>query len=253
MVYFLLSAATQYIGPKFRNITVAGKNIRAQCYDIAIHRKKFRLVPFRFVQSEANNARKPDSFKFTPGMSPSQFSKSNKGPKLPLYTRITSERGQMAYMVGLSVFAGATLLICISSSTWNSARVLEYFERPETKIPRKLKGYKEKYDQEAYYLRYDLMLIFESVMSDLRFSQNKKDEIDVYTADTLKVMGHGCLSTNFSGILGIPYFFEWNSADDVDLSKIRHQSSYHFGNYFTDHTLILEAVSYTHLTLPTKA
>ena len=93
MVYFL-SAATQYLGSKLRNITVAGKNIHAQCYDIAVHRKKFRLVPFRFVQSEANNAGKPDSFKFTPGSSP-EFSQSSKGPKRPLYTRMTSERGQL--------------------------------------------------------------------------------------------------------------------------------------------------------------
>ena len=94
MVYFL-SAATQYLGSKLRNITVAGKKIHAQCYDIAIHRTKFRLVPLRFVQSEANNARKPDSFKFTPGTAPSEFSQSSKGPKRPLYTRMTSERGQL--------------------------------------------------------------------------------------------------------------------------------------------------------------
>ena len=147
-------------------------------------------------------------------------------------------------MVGFVIFTGATLLLCIANSTWNSYRVLEYFERPETKFPRKLLSrHKQRHVKEVYYLRFDTMLLLQSVMSDLKFSHNKKDEIEVYTVDSLKVVGHGCLSTTFSGILGIPYFLEWNSVDEVDLTQIRHQCSYQFGNYFTDHTLKLEALN----------
>ena len=48
------------------------------------------------------------------------------------------------------------------------------------------------------------------------------------------------ISTVVSGTLGIPYYFEWDNPDQVDLSTIRHQSPYHFGSYFTQHTLILD-------------
>lgn len=46
-------------------------------------------------------------------------------------------------------------------------------------------------------------------------------------------------------MLGVPYFFEWKSVKEVDLKKLRHKSTYHFGNLFSDHILTLEDLELT--------
>ena len=146
--------------------------------------------------------------------------------------------------MGFVFFCGSAFILSVANYTWNSNRVLTYFERPETKIPRKYKmNYRLKHDKEAYYVRFDLMLLLESVMSDLKLSKTKTDAIDVYTADSFKLVAHGCMSTHFGLMLGLPYFFEWNSVDHVDFNVIRHKSPYYFGINFTDHILTLESLN----------
>ena len=122
------------------------------------------------------------------------------------------------------VSLGGVVLATISSYTWNSSRVLTYFERSETKLPRKLPlPIRLKEHKEDYYLRFDLMLLIESIFKDLNINERKRNNMDIYTADSLKVEGHGNTNTNFATMLGIPYFFEWNSVEDVSLTDIRHK------------------------------
>ena len=141
----------------------------------------------------------------------------------------------------LFVSFGGVLLATISSYTWNSSRVLTYFERPETKLPRKLPlSIRFKDRKEDYYVRFDLMLLIESVFKDLDITERKRNNMDIYTADSLKVEAHGSTNTNFATMLGIPYFFEWNSVEDVSLADIRHKWKNLIVTAFTNNSFTLE-------------
>ena len=134
-----------------------------------------------------------------------------------------------------------TTMIAMSSYTWNSNRVFDYFERPETKLELKLPvRHRSKNEKEVYYVRFDLMLLFEEVLSDLRINDRKKEDLCIYTADCLKTVGHGYMTNSWATMLGLPYFFEWKTLEDVDLRAIRHKCSYHPGNKFTDHILTID-------------
>ena len=93
------------------------------------------------------------------------------------------------------------LILAQANSTWNFHNVIKYFERPETKLPRTyLQPYIKEPDSEGkpltqkiYYVRFDLTRLLDQVMSDLNFSSHQKSEIVVYTADSLRVVGTGCL------------------------------------------------------------
>ena len=129
----------------------------------------------------------------------------------------------------------------MSSYTWNSAKVLDYFERSETKLPRTLLApLRFKGKKESYYVRFDLMLLIQSVLKDLNISETKQEDMDIYTADSLKVEGHGYTSTSFATMVGVPYFFEWDSVEQVNLEQIRHKWKYPIVTRFTNHSLTLE-------------
>ena len=129
----------------------------------------------------------------------------------------------------------------MGSYTWNSNNVLTYYEKPETKIPNKqLIPHRMVDDKEVYYVRFDLTLLIQQVLSDLNINDRKKEELFTYTADSLKTVGHGHMTTQWATTLGLPYFFEWSSLEHVNINAIRHKCSYHFGNKYTNHTLKLE-------------
>merc|ERR1719273_639084 len=166
---------------------------------------------------------------------------SGKQPKLPLYQRMAGERGQFGYCVGFLSFCIGTTMIAMSSYTWNSNRVFDYFERPETKLSLKLPlRHRMKHEKEIYYVRFDLMLLFEEVLSDLSINNRKQEDLFTYTADSLKTVGHGYMTNSWATMLGLPYFFEWKTLEDVDLKAIRHKCSYHPGNLLTDHVLRMD-------------
>ena len=132
-------------------------------------------------------------------------------------------------------------MLPMASYTWNSSRVLDYFERPETKLPRTLLApFRFKGQKENYYVRFDLMLLIQSVLKDLNLSETKIEDMDIYTADSLKVEGHGYTSTSFATMVGVPYFFEWDSVEQVNLEQIRHKWKYPIVTHFTNHSLTLE-------------
>jgi len=144
-------------------------------------------------------------------------------------------------MIGFGIFSLGAVMFSMANYTWNSNTVLNYFERQETKIPRKLLiPFRLKNDKEVYYVRFDLMMLIQSVISDLRVNERKKEELEIYTADSFKTVGHGFLATQFATMIGVPYFFEWKSVEQVDLKAIRHKCNYHFGSWFSDHILTLE-------------
>ena len=133
------------------------------------------------------------------------------------------------------------MCVSVSSYTWNSNGVLNYFERSETKLPRKLSyGIRYREKKEDYYVRFDVMLLIESVLKDLRISERKREDMDIYTADSLRVEGHGYTKTSFSTMLGVPYFFEWNTVEDVNLDHIRHKWKHMVVSRFTDNFFTLE-------------
>jgi len=135
----------------------------------------------------------------------------------------------------------------MSSYTWNSNRVLCYFERPETKLPRKLYlPVRMRQQKEDYYVRFDLMLLIQSVLKDLDISDKKRENMDIYTADSLRVEGHGYMATNWATMLGVPYFFEWNSKEDVRLEDIRHKWKHLIVTRFTDNTITLDNLNLSH-------
>ena len=140
----------------------------------------------------------------------------------------------------------AIFTVSMSSFTWNISNVLLYFERQETKLPRKLAmPYRYENKKEVYYVRFDLMLLVESVLSDLNVNARKREELEIFTADSLKTVGYGYMCWSYATILGLPYFFEWNTIEDVNLKAIGHNLPYHFGNRFTNHSLSLDNLELT--------
>jgi len=130
--------------------------------------------------------------------------------------------------------------------TWNIGNILQYFERQETKLPRKLAlPYRYENKKEVYYVRFDLMLLVESVLSDLNLNERKREDLEIFTADSLKTVGYGYTCYNYGTMLGLPYFFEWKTIEDVNLKAIRHNWPYHFGNRFTNHSLTLDNLELT--------
>ena len=115
------------------------------------------------------------------------------------------------------MFCCGAVILAVGSYTWNSNNVISYYERPDTKIPTKsIVPHRMVGDKEVYYVRFDLTLLIQEVLSDLNINDRKKEELFTYTADSLKTVAHGHMTTQWATMLGLP------------------------------------SVSYTHLTLPTK-
>ena len=208
------------------------ENVSRHKFNKPLPGKSLLITPIRFFQSKTNNE-KTNSFSYKPGMSPGDFKNSGRGPERPWYTQMAGT----AFFVSL----GGVVLATISSYTWNSSRVLTYFERPETKLPRKLPlAIRMKESKEDYYVRFDLMLLIDSIFRDLDINERKRKNMDIYTADSLKVEAHGSTNTNFATMLGIPYFFEWNSVEDVCLADIRHKWKNLIVTAFTNNSFTLE-------------
>ena len=161
-----------------------------------------------------------------------------------------NEKNEIQFVAAYSVFYAVGLVVIfavsMSSFTWNIGNILLYFERQETKLPRKLAlPYKYENKKEVYYVRFDLMLLVESVLSDLNLNERKREDLEIFTADSLKTVGYGYTCYNYGTMLGLPYFFEWKTIEDVNLKAIRHNWPYHFGNRFTNHSLTLDNLELT--------